>query len=198
MKCWLQCTRLSGREKSSLGTAIHFSQLLFLKSDAVRIKNGIEESTVGLRSYLCTSTPWSLTSVSLAAAEPSFITVPPVPRTSRCQSKIKRNHSKYSFSALTVNMKRHQGCKEMWIKTASLPFFLWMIWWLKVFYRNTHRKNDLQADTTQPFACRKKCNKGLLDVVFLPRHCQDLFGLPHPIEIAVCFAEQNNINLQHY
>lgn len=120
MKCWLQCTRLSGREKSSLGTAIHFSQLLFLKSDAVRIKNGIEESTVGLRTYLCTSTPWSLTSVSLAAAEPSFITVPPVPRTSRCQSKIKRNHSKYSFSALTVNMKRHQGCKETWIKTASL------------------------------------------------------------------------------
>lgn len=133
LKCWLQCTRLSGREKCSLGTAIHFSQLLLLKSDAVRIKNGIEESTVGLRTCLCTSTPWSLTSVWLAVAEPSFITVPPVPCASRCQSKIKRNHSKYSIFALTVNMKRHQGCKETWIKAPSLPFCLWVMRWLKVF-----------------------------------------------------------------
>lgn len=28
--------------------------------------------------------------------------------------------------------------------------------------------------------------------------CQDLLGLPHPTEVAMCSVQQNNINLQHF
>lgn len=135
LKCWLQCTctRLSGRQESNPGTAIHLSQLLLLKSDTIRIRDGIEERAMGSMDLPLPINP-VLSNLAVADCCCTIIhSVPPVPRTSRCQSKIKQNQSKYSFSALTINMERYQGCKEMWIKTASLAFFLQIISWSKVF-----------------------------------------------------------------
>lgn len=123
---------LAGK-KGDPGTAIHLSQLLILKSDTTRIRDGIEESAMG-----STDLPLPINAMisNLTVADCCCTTihsVPPGPHTSRCQPKIKRNHSTHSFSALTVNMERYQGCKEMWIKTASLALFLQVISWSKIF-----------------------------------------------------------------
>ena len=113
-----------GSKKGHPGTTIHLSQLLLLKSDSTRIRDGIEESSMGSTDLLL---PINTMISSVAVADFCCIvihSVPSGPPTSSCQSKIKRNHDKYSFSALGINTQRYQGSKETWIKTASSAFFL--------------------------------------------------------------------------
>lgn len=77
--------------KGDPGIAIHLSQLLLLKSDTTRIRDGIEESAMG-------SMDLPLPMIFNLAVADCCCTIThsmlPGPCTSRCQSEIKINHSK--------------------------------------------------------------------------------------------------------
>lgn len=137
---------------------------------------GLKKAQGGVQIYLCPPALWSPTSPLLFY---HHLSSGPVPT-----------------AAGSIKVEMCQGCTEIWIKTASLAFFLASHIRIQTIVEQTHTEGRvtfsqvplslLLAETNARSVC-------LMLAVCLPRSCQELFGLSCLPEVAVCSAGQDTL-----